>query len=406
MKFLCLFLVLSLLSVCGVAQTNIANYAYTVSSGTYTPLTGGTDFIAANVPYNDEVSGAITIPSFTFGGVAQTSLYISANGYIQFGSAASGTLYNPLFASTGTGIVCAFAVNLGFTPGNATAGASSQISYGADGSEFVVEYKDVKRFNIANERITAQIRLNTVTGEIKIVYGPDIVPGNSTSYPQIGIKGNSSTWATNVNGIKLISTPAGCSWQNVMSADNNNGANVAILASPSPMAPTDGLMYSWMPQAAPSPVRTFAAVSGINAGTGSATISWTAPAGATQYNVEYHAAASCAWTGYSGNPVTSPTATLTGLPINTVYHVRVQASNGTNNSIWSHIPNQTGTSDGYNTGTGTFIFPCEAPAAQPTNLIFNAITATNTNGSFTAASPAPPWLPGSKNDQQYATRTC
>ena len=33
--------------------------------------------------------------------------------------------------------------------------------------------------------------------------------------------------------------------------------------------------------------------------------------------------------------------------------------------------------------------PCIAPSTTPTNLTFSAITATNTNGSFTAASPAP-----------------
>jgi hypothetical protein len=58
---------------------------------------------------------------------------------------------------------------------------------------------------------------------------------------------------------------------------------------------------------------------------------------------------------------------LTGLAAGTTYQVQVQSSNGPNNGLWSHIPNQAGTGSGY-TATGTFTtlqLPCSGnPAAS------------------------------------------
>src|SRR5690606_29171716 len=91
----------------------------------------------------------------------------------------------------------------------------------------------------------------------------------------------------------------------------------------------NGLTFSFIPQNGPEPVRVFAAVIPADI---TAAVSWTAAAGATQYNVQYRTPGSCTWTNIAGNPVTGTTATITGLTPETAYQYRVQASNGTLNS--------------------------------------------------------------------------
>ncbi|RQO32249.1 hypothetical protein DBR32_01165 [Taibaiella sp. KBW10] len=353
------------------AQTNISNYAFTKSTGTYTPITGGTAFVASGVAYDEDISAAINIPSFTFGGAAQTSLYISANGFITFGAAPAGTNYTPLstLGST-TGAVAAYAADLGYTVGTVSAGASPEIRHQLVGTEYVIQFTDARRWGSTAERTSFQIRLNTANGEIKIVYGGPIVGGSSTSSIQVGLRGNSITYASNVNNLMTGNVPTAttCSWADAVTG-YDNGSTMYLNTTNNSIAPIAGLTYTWTPAANPAPVRTFAAVTNLFAT--SAKINWTAPTGATEYEVAYRIPGTCAWTNFSGNPVSTNTATITGLLPVTTYQVMVRSKSGTNYSIWSHIPNQAGTGNGYTTtGTLTTTPTCMVP----TNLINNTVT--------------------------------
>ncbi len=373
-----------------MAQTDIGRYQFAQSTSTYTPITGGTVLVAANVNYDDLNSPAITIPALSYGGASITTVYVNSNGYVTFGAAHSSSTYTPLSSSgtSITGVVSALGCDHGYGSGGGTTGATSEIRYEQVGNEFVAQFQDVKRWASTNERISFQIRLNSATGEIKIVYGGPIVIGNSTGSPEIGIRGNSTTWASNVNNLRLLDVPSGttCNWSNAVTG-NASGANYTMTSANAAMVPTPGLTYTWTPAATVAPVRTFSAVTSIT-GTG-ATLNFTAPTGATQYNVQYRVPGTCAWTNYAGNPVTATSSiVLTGLPSATTLQVRVQSSNGSNNAIWSHVPNQAGTGDGYTT-TGTFTTLCGTPApgatiASPTtNLCAN----TAVNFSLTNQTP-------------------
>jgi len=377
------------------AQTNIASYRLSKTTETYTPITGGTVFISTGV-YDNQVSSAITIPSFTFGGVAQTSVYISANGYITFGAAPAAANYTPLSSTSASpssatinGVVSAYGADLGFSGSNGTTGAANEIRYAQVGNEFVVQYTDMKRWNVANERVSFQIRLNSATGAIKVIYGGTIVPGSSTTGLQVGIRGNSTTWSSNVNNLMIDNVPSGttCSWADAVTG-NSNSSSLYTSSGNSNVAPTAGLTYTWTPATGPAPVRTFSAVSNITPM--SAKLSWTAPAGATQYNIEYRVPGACTWTSFPGNPVTADTtATLTGLTQGTAYQVRVQASNGTNNAIWSHIPDNAGSGNGYTaTGTFTTVTTCAVPTAVTVPAA--SINSTTATVNWTAPTIGPP----------------
>lgn len=368
---LVLVLVFMAFSISTKAQADIASYSLTQSTGTYTPITGGTALIAANANYDNQISSAIVIPAFPFGGVNIDTVFVHANGYITFGAAHSGSTYTPL-STAGTnikGVVSAYGVDLGCSAAsNQTAGATHEIRYQQIGDEFVAQWTDVKRYNLANERLTFQIRLNSTTGSITIIYGPNNVPGNSTTYGQIGIRGNSTAWATNVNNLRLVSVlPSGpCSWTNILTANANSGT-VYYNSDNLSAVPATGMKLVWAPPGtAVAPVRTFKAVSNITSN--GAKIGWSPTTGATRYEVHYRKLNECAWTSFSGNPVTDTFAVLTGLSAATIYNVEVRASNATDASIWSHTPNAAGSGDGYAT-TGTFNTNCEAP--QPTTATSN-----------------------------------
>ncbi|MFC7345813.1 fibronectin type III domain-containing protein [Chryseobacterium zhengzhouense] len=383
------------------AQTNISAYSFSKSIGaTYTPITGGTKVFPSgtNTSYDNDISAAITLPTpFTYGGVTVNSVYISGNGFITFGAAPSGTSYSPLstLGST-TGAIAAF----GQDGASSTAtGAVPEVRYQDLGTEFVVQYQDHANYNNrTTERLNFQIRLNYLTGAINIVYGDCTNPGTSTTgtTPQVGIRGNSTTYATNVNPLMIGNVPTGstCDWSKAVTGNAETSTMLFSGTANVNVKIPNGLQYTWTPSTQ-LPVRTFTATTAVtNVG---ATLNWTAPTGATAYNIQYRALGTCDWTNFSGNPVSTTTATLTGLTQNTTYQVQVQALNGTVQSTYSHIPNLAGTGNGYATaGSFTTAYNC---ASTVTGLTSSALAPNSATISWTASTTAP----GSGYEYYYST---
>ncbi len=342
------------------AQSAI-KYKFAVSNGTYTSISGtGTSVPGAQ---GDDVGANITgLPAFTVDGVSYTNARMISNGSIILYNTTAPTTtsnYTPLSTASGGGtstvVIAPFGRDLNI---NNFAGTAwwQQV-----GNEIVFEWKDYNRYGSTGEKINFQARLNTSTGAISFVYG-SFTLGTSTTACQIGFKTNgtvASNWATDINNLMLDVTGSlnTCTWSDVVTGNANTSTVYLNTANPG-VSPSNGLTYTWTPQANPEPVRTFAAVTGITLS--GATVSWTAPTGATQYNVQYRQAGNCGWTNYTGNPVSGTSVSLTGLSSSTSYQVRVQAVNGSNTSIWSHIPGTTGgTSNGYAL-SGTFSTLCNS----------------------------------------------
>lgn len=387
------------------AQTNVASYAFSKSTGVaYVPITGGTKLFptaaSTTFTYDNDVSAAIPLSSpFNFGGVAMTACYVSANGYITFGAAPSGSNYTPLsVVGTTTGAISAFGQDGGFSASEALPPGNHEVRYEDLGTEFVVQWQDHANYNNrSTERLNFQIRLVYATGEIKIIYGDCTDPGTSASgSPQVGIRGNSNAFATNVSALTIGNVPTGstCDWSKVVTANANNSTLTFSSSTNASIKIPAGLQYSWTPGTL-LPVRTFTATTAVtNSG---ATLNWTAPAGATAYNVQYRIPGSCDWTNYSGNPVSANTVSLTGLLANTTYQVQVQALNGAAQSMYSHIPNLAGTGNGYTTsGSFTTALACSSIVA---GLASSAITPDTSTISWTAPATAP----GSGYEYYYST---
>jgi hypothetical protein len=350
-----------LLSTGGVQAQLAPQYPLTISTGTYSSISG----TGTSVASGDDVGTNITgFTGFTVNGVSYTNARMCSNGWLALYGATAPTAttnYSTLSTAMTNGAVIFAPYGRNLNNNNGGTAWWQQV-----GNELVFEWKDFNRYGYTDV-LNFQIRLNTSTGEIKFVYGT-MTPAASTSYPQVGWKTNgtvASNWSTDISNVMIDVTgsPNTCNWSNVVTGNANtstcyfNSANSGVL-------PASGLTYSWTkPNGTdPNPVRTFSAVSGIT--TSTATLTWTAPTGATQYNVQYRAMGSCTWTNFSGNPVSSATATLTGLSPATTYQIRVQSGNGSVNGLWSHIPNQAGTGNGY-VAAGTFTTLANACAGTP-----------------------------------------
>ncbi|AZA82848.1 hypothetical protein C1637_18130 [Chryseobacterium lactis] len=396
---------MALLSMGAYAQTNVANYSFAKSTGqTYVPITGGTKLFpsGANTTYDNDVSAAITLSSpFNFGGVAMTTCYVSANGFITFGAAPVGTNYTPLSSlGSTTGAISAFGQDGGFYSADTTQPPGNhEVRYEDLGTEFVVQWQDHANYsNRSSERLNFQIRLVYATGEIKVIYGNCTDPGTSTtnSTPQVGIRGNSTTFASNVSALMIGNVPSGttCDWSKAVTGNASTSAMIFSSTTNANVKIPTGLQYSWTPGTL-LPVRTFAATTGIT--NNGATVNWTAPTGATAYNVQYRALGSCDWTDLAGNPVSAATASISGLTQNTTYQVQVQALNGSAQSMYSHIPNAAGSGNGYATaGSFTTALNC---ASTVTGLSSSALTPETATISWTASTSAP----GNGYEYYYAT---
>lgn len=334
MKKLLLSAIALITSYLSVAQTGnfVANYTYQINSGTYTALT--TPTVLSSGSGMDDAFFTVTLSSpFNFNGANATSFVVTENGYISVGT--DPDTYNPLSTTTSgnLGILAAFGRDLGGID------ATSQLAWAEVGNEAIFEWKNVKRYlSSSGEILNFQIRLNKSNGVIKFVYGPtSLAAGSSGTYPQVGIRGASTTWATDLNNLTISNTTGNCSWANA-TAGSANSSTMYFDNANSAVAPASGLQYIWTPSTLTPPVRTIAAVSGIS--TNSVVLNFTQPAGTpTGYNVQYRPVNACSWTNVPGNPYAAASSiNLTGLSSGTQYEYRIQAIFGAGNSIYSHIP--------------------------------------------------------------------
>jgi len=331
-----------------------ATYNFSASAGTYTPITGGTAFFTTGASYDDNISASITIPSFTYSGTAYTVLRVNTNGWVSFGAATTTSGYTALSSAItgGNAILAPFAEDQQNS-------VTSEIRYEDTGTEFVVQWKDVRRFG-TTETLNYQLRLQYAASPqtFSFVYG-NMANGADTN-PQVGHKSviAAGSIGTTLFNLTLKNIPAGtsCDWINAVRGRLNSETMLLNSTTNNQVTCASGTTFTFTPQSGASatwvnPVTTFTANSTWGISASGATPSWTAPTNADRYNVQYRRASDCAWTNFSGNPVSTTSAILAGLTDGTVYHVRVQPFNSTtsNTAGYSHITAGTGgaNTDGY-----------------------------------------------------------
>lgn len=329
-----------------------AGYNFAASAGTYTPITGGTVFFATGATYDDNISASITIPSFTYAGTAYTVLRINTNGWCSFGAATTTGGYTPLSSAiTGASAVLA---PFGEDQQNS---ATSEIRYEDTGTEFVVQWANARRYG-TTETLNYQLRLNYSASPqtFSFVYG-SMANGADTN-PQVGHKTGSAagTIGTTLFNLTLANIPTGtsCDWIDAVRGRLAGATMLLNTTTNNQVTCASGTTFTFTPQVGTwvAPVTTFAAATGITSS--GASISWTAPANATQYDIQYRAVGTCAWTtAATGHGVAN--YTFTGLAAATNYQVRVRPRSATNDAAYSHpAVGGVANADGYTT-SGYFL---------------------------------------------------
>lgn len=225
------------------AAQPVSTYQFSSTTGTYTPITGGT-VINTSIPDSWQ-SNAITLtPGFNFCGTVYTTAFMTSNGLISLGGTTGpGTgQYNGIANNgSGSGInLCPF--NSDMVASTAT-GVAPEMRYELVGDEHVFQWQDISRWaTTATERFSFQARLNTVTGVIRYVYTVTAV-GTATNYqPVIGIRTASTTG--NWQSRKVTATET---WATSLNAPTSASDLRFTSATPDPKQPANGQIYQYKP---------------------------------------------------------------------------------------------------------------------------------------------------------------
>jgi hypothetical protein len=227
----------------GTALAGTTAYTFAQSSGTYTAITGGTQYQAGGTLNTDAVSAAVNIGfDFRYNNRTYSTVRISNNGFITFGA-------NPALTTTYTGLstnvnpayegaIAGFAANL---RASAVSGAAPEIRYETLGSSpnrtFVVQYTDMGVSTTATtQRVSFQIRLAETTNVVSVVYGTTAW-ATSTATGQVGLKGGESSDIANRSGTNWTTIAAGTTATSSCTLGTTGGTTV----------PASGLTFTWTP---------------------------------------------------------------------------------------------------------------------------------------------------------------
>jgi hypothetical protein len=270
------------------AQAQVDTYQFTPSSGTFTPLVGGTP--ESSIQSDDALSGTLPLGfSFTFDGTAFTECKVSSNGWLTFNTAAfSNSLSNDLDNGSADERprVAPFWDDL-----NGSNGTASYATTGTAGSRvFTFEWLNWTRYgNSGGPSFSMQVQLVEGTNVVRFVYRQES-GAISNAEASIGLSG--------------ISTGTCSSFLSLSTAVPTPTTSSTVESDTISIRPATGQIYSFAPTApAACPIPRCLTANPVTA-TG-ATLGWSASGTATStFTVIY------GLTGF--NPATGGT-TLTGL---------------------------------------------------------------------------------------------
>ena len=315
----------------------------------FTPLPASptsTNLFATTGNIDNGVS-TVAIPfAFQFSGGSYSSVNISMNGFVTFGTAPALTEVTPISSAVGySGVISPFGCDLDLAPASTTLNVS-YYSLGAVGSRIFKIQWNVKRSNnlgtaaaVDSNNMTFQLWFYETTNVIEMHYNTFVPNTTSNLSGQIGLRGSS-----NIDVNNLSYTNAGAPWpalpstmtQNILAANNafnviTRGTSATTSAS---VASTSNRLFRWTPVTCFPP-------SGLNATAltfNSATINWNAASPAPTNGYEYYIGTSAtpSVTGTVGAGVL--TANSAVLSSGQLYYYAVRSvCSGSDTSAWSAV---------------------------------------------------------------------
>ena len=233
------------------------NYNFSVGNGIYTPLVNKTVFQSGTQISTDAISNEITLPfDFTlYGGIPQSKVFLSNNGYIAFGSAPSkATIFSPISSSE----IPADYVFSGL--GNqiiASSVGSPEIAYGQNANgDMVFEFTDIAFVTAPFIRFTFQMILKANGTTLQIMFGSNCTGQaiNSTRGSQIGLRGKqtprvgATPYTTLFNNLSLgngnwnLYSPYGLR----LGTNSASSVTTRLATGLNMVMPNSGLTYQWV----------------------------------------------------------------------------------------------------------------------------------------------------------------
>ena len=362
-KFLTLLTLVVFMAFSGYSA--VTGYSWSMSNGTYTPITGATTLGTGTV--DDTSYPGLPIGfTFTYDGTAYTQFSVNANGFMAMGATISSS-YSPISSGTSNNIVAAFGRDL---QGNA-GGLISYVTTGtAPNRVLTVEWKDYRAYAASGASYNFQIKLSETTNKVEIVYGS--FTNNATTYtPQVGIRG-----ASNADYANRTTTT---NW----SATTAGAANNATMTLTSTVFPVSGLTYTYQ-IVAPNNVVIGTPANGATGVVPTATLNWTPGTGGGPSGYKVYFGTDNPPTNLeNGTVVTSPTYDPFGagnMALNTTYYWSIIPYNGAGQPatapVWSFT-----TLAGYGSLVG-YVYDClNAPVAGATVGVQPANAPTQVTGA-------------------------
>ncbi|MBL8000498.1 MAG: T9SS type A sorting domain-containing protein [Flavobacteriales bacterium] len=219
------------LSATGTISTPANAYSLSATSGTFTPLSGGTT--VGTIKADDAVSGAIPIGfSFNYAGGSYTNAYASSNGFLSFNSGVTSTATNNM--ATPAGSILPLVAPLWDDLDGTSTGTASYLTTGAAPNRvFTFEWLNWEWNYQANAAVISfQVKLHEADGRIEFVYRQEAAAYNA------GTTGGAS--------IGLVGTAAG----NFLSLTNTSvapGTSTVTETNNLTAKPATGQVYAFLP---------------------------------------------------------------------------------------------------------------------------------------------------------------
>ncbi|MFM7643408.1 MAG: gliding motility-associated C-terminal domain-containing protein [Sphingomonadales bacterium] len=195
--------------------------------------------------FDDQVSSAISFTPFTIGGQAYNTLFVSTNGFLTLGQAASSTNYNPISQAPGMPVIAPFACNLESANNNARVSYQIVTGFNNVPNCIIVQWQNVRRVGMQGEAFSFQAKLNftsVIWPGIEFIYG-DYSSVNSTQTPiEIGIRIGTSNASTEFQNFQITN---GGTWVPQQFGTSVNATCLFPSNTGSTGVPPSGMTHSW-----------------------------------------------------------------------------------------------------------------------------------------------------------------
>jgi gliding motility-associated-like protein len=209
----------------------------------YNTLTNDIPLFTQN--FDDQVSSAIPIVPFTIGGQAYNTLFVSTNGFVTLGQAASTTNYNPISQPQGMPVIAPFAGNLESANNTARISYTMLNGFGNVPYGIIIQWKNVRRIGMQGESFSFQAELkftSWILPTIDFIYG-DFSSVNNTQTPmEVGIRIGTGNAPTEFQNIQVNN---GGAWVPQQFGTTTNSNCLFPSASGAAGVPPSGMTHQW-----------------------------------------------------------------------------------------------------------------------------------------------------------------